>query len=175
MATSSSSSRSIRLQPQFLCIQKLSLQHVQCRPLLRQRGDICGHWRVRNRICSRAILGAMTSWRHRRLRSSWPQDVSHCPLKVSKSDSDHATLLQARANFSDSSATGIIRLASRHALPIPNLCTKMICTRRSGHSSGHFDSWPVDKHIATDSRDADLASTHLSASLASRSIYICGV
>jgi hypothetical protein len=44
----------------------------------------------------------------------------------------------------------------------------MICTRRSGHSSGHFASWPVDKHIAT---DKDLASALLSASLDSRSIH----
>jgi len=97
----------------------------------------------------------------------WPDDVSpsHHPSWVRKPDSDHATLL---ANISDSSAMGTICLASWRLPPMPGLWTKMICTRRSGHSLGHFAPWPVDKRISTGAKGADI----LSASQDSRSIYI---
>jgi hypothetical protein len=138
----------------------------------RPRGDSSGHRRVRNQICSRAIPGSMT----------WIDDMAAlisglttCLITVSLAGKE--TRFRPR-NCTSSTCQHFrqfcygnysIRLTLWRLSPMQSLWTKMICTRRSGHSSGHL---PVDKHIAT---DTDLASAILSASLDSRSIYICDV
>jgi len=158
MATFPSSSRSIRLQLVYPHTQTTSIARAML-STSRPGGDSCGHWRVRNRICSRAIPGAMTLWKHRMLRSSLASRRLR-PRNFASSMCQHFRQL-CYGNYTISVLP-----------PMQSLCTKRICTRRSGQSSGHFASWRVDKHIATNAKGADLASIHLSASLDSRSIYI---
>ena len=112
---------------------------------------LIGHWRVRNWICSRAIPGETTSWRYRRLRPS---------------------LASRRLSLSVVGKGTFCVVAYPDTPPMLSLSTKMICTRRSGRSSGHFASWPVDKHIPTNFKGADPASTLLSAPQDSRGIYV---
>jgi hypothetical protein len=107
--TSSSSSRSIRLQPVSLRTQTTSTARTM-QSTSRPRGDSCG--RVRNQICSQAghswsddIVAMETSM------AALISGLTTCLINVSlvgkEPDSDHATVRQARANISDSSATGI--------------------------------------------------------------------
>jgi carbamoyl-phosphate synthase / aspartate carbamoyltransferase len=109
------------------------------------------------------------------------------PLGNRNQISDRATLDQARANASASSAYGNYAFgvsasptnakvldedlqADVKSLFVPG----QVATRVSV-VAGHFASWPVDKPIVTNAKGADLASVLLAASLNSRSVHISDV
>jgi len=109
------------------------------------------------------------------------------PLGNGNQISDRATLDQARANASASSAYGNYAFgvsasptnakvldedlqAGVKSLFVPG----QVATRVSV-VAGHFASWPVDKPIVTNAKGADLASVLLAASLNSRSVHISDV
>jgi carbamoyl-phosphate synthase/aspartate carbamoyltransferase len=109
------------------------------------------------------------------------------PLGNGNQISDRATLDQARANASASSAYGNYAFgvtasatnakvldeglqADVKSLFVPGQVATQVSV-----VAGHFASWPVDKPIVTNAKGADLASVLLAASLNSRSVHISDV
>ena len=112
------------------------------------------------------------------------------PLGNGNEISDRASLDQARANVSASSAYGNYAFSiTASPTDAKALDEDLQADVKSlfipfvpGHVStqvsvvaGHFASWPVDKPIVTNAKGADLASVLLAASLNSRSVHISDV
>jgi len=112
------------------------------------------------------------------------------PLGKGNEISDRATLDQARANISTSTAYGNyafgVTASSTSAkvmdedlqADVKSLFIPFVpghVTMRVSVVAGHFASWPVDKPMVTNAKGADLASVLLAASLNSRSVHISDV